>query len=436
MGSIVAIVGRPNVGKSTLFNRLTESRQAIMDDQSGVTRDRIYGQAEWCGVNFAVVDTGGYVVGSEDIFEEAIREQVEHALNEANIIVLVVDCITGLTDLDKDFANIIRKFKKPIFIAANKADEPKKAFQANEFYELGLGEIFPISSANGSGTGDLLDAIIVHIPKPKNDDDLAKLPRISVLGRPNVGKSSFVNLITGQTRSIVTDIAGTTRDAIDTHYKAFGKEFILMDTAGIRRKSRVKEDIEFYSVMRSIRALEDSDVCIVILDATRGIEAQDVSIIGLADRNGKGIVIMVNKWDLIEKDTKTAQKFMETIQERISPMNYIPVVFSSVLTKQRVLTVVEKAVQVYENRIKKVPTSALNDALLPEIEKYPPPAIKGKYIKIKYITQLPNGSRPTFIFFCNLPQYIKESYERYLIKKIREYFDFEGVPIQIFFRKK
>lgn len=436
MGSIVAIVGRPNVGKSTLFNRLTESRQAIMDDQSGVTRDRIYGQAEWCGVNFAVVDTGGYVVGSEDIFEEAIREQVEHALNEANIILLVVDCITGLTDLDKDFANIIRKFKKPIFIAANKADEPQKAFQANEFYELGLGEIFPISSANGSGTGDLLDAIIAHIPKPKNEDETGKLPRISVLGRPNVGKSSFVNLLTGQTRSIVTDVAGTTRDAIDTHYKAFGKEFILMDTAGIRRKSRVKDDIEFYSVMRSIRALEDSDVCIIILDATRGIEAQDVSIIGLADRNGKGIVIMVNKWDLIEKDTKTAQKFMETIQEKISPMNYIPVIFSSVLTKQRVLTVVEKAVQVYENRNKKIPTSALNDILLPEIEKYPPPAIKGKYIKIKYITQLPGGSRPTFIFFCNLPQYIKEAYQRYLVKRIREHFDFEGVPIQVFFRKK
>jgi GTPase len=434
MGSIVAIVGRPNVGKSTLFNRLIETRLAIMDDMSGVTRDRIYGQGEWGGKFFMVVDTGGYVVGSEDLFEDAIRGQVEIALEEANVIIFLVDSIVGLTDMDKDFANLVRRSKKPIIVAANKVDEPNKTAYAADFYSLGMGEVFPISSANGSGTGELLDEVIKHLPEGE-EDPYAGLAKIAVLGRPNVGKSSFVNMLTGQNRSIVTEVAGTTRDAINTHYKGFGKEFILTDTAGIRRKSRVKDNVEFYSVMRSLRALEDSDVCIVILDATRGIESQDINIIGLADKNGKGIVIMVNKWDLVEKDDKTAQKFTETVQDRIKPMDYIPIIYTSVINKQRILQTVEKAIEVYDNKNKKIPTSALNDTLLPEIEKFPPPALKGKYIKIKYITQLP-GSRPTFIFFCNLPQYIKTNYERFLENKIRAHFGFEGVPIQIFFRKK
>lgn len=436
MSNIVAIVGRPNVGKSTLFNRLIEQRKAIMDNQSGVTRDRVYGQADWIGKFFTVIDTGGYVVGSEDVFEGAIREQVEIAIEEASVILFVVDCITGLTDLDKDFANILRRGNKPVVLVANKADNIEKEYMAAEFYQLGLeGEIHPISAQSGSGTGELLDEVVKHFDTSEEEDPNEGIPKISIVGRPNAGKSSLVNVLIGKERSIVTDIAGTTRDSINTHYKAFGKNFILTDTAGLRRKSRVKDNIEFYSTLRAIRSLEESDVCIVMIDATRGIEGQDVNIIGLADRNGKGIVIMINKWDLIEKDTQTAEKFRKDIMEKIAPMTYIPVIFGSVVEKQRIFQVVEKAIEVYENRNKKITTSELNKMMLPEIEHYPPPAIKGKYIRIKYITQLPTA-KPTFAFFCNLPQYIKESYQRFLENKLRKHFGFEGVPIQLFFRKK
>ncbi len=435
MSNIVAVVGRPNVGKSTLFNRLIESRKAIMDNQSGVTRDRVYGQADWIGKFFTVIDTGGYVVGSEDVFEGAIREQVEIALEEASVILFVVDCITGLTDLDKDFANILRRGKKPVLVVANKADNIEKEYMAAEFYELGMGDIFPISAQSGSGTGEMLDEMVKHLDTGEEDDPNEGIPKIAIVGRPNAGKSSLVNVLTGKERSIVTDIAGTTRDSINTHYKAYGKNFILTDTAGLRRKSRVKDNIEFYSTLRAIRSLEECDVCVVLVDATRGIEGQDVNIIGLADRNGKGIVIMINKWDLIEKDTKTVEKFKKDIEEKIAPMTYIPIVFGSVVEKQRIFKVVDKAIEVYDNRNKKISTSELNKMMLPEIEHYPPPAIKGKYIRIKYITQLPTA-KPTFAFFCNLPQYIKESYQRYLENKLRKHFGFEGVPIQLFFRKK
>lgn len=435
MANILAIVGRPNVGKSTLFNRLIEQRKAIMDNQSGVTRDRHYGYGEWVGKNFTVIDTGGYVTGSDDIFEEAIRDQVELALDEASVILFMVDCTTGLTGLDEEFAKVIRGTKKPLFIVANKADTTEKAYAIGEFYKLGLGEVYPISSSNGSGTGELLDEVVKHFEHDDEENPEEGIPRIAILGRPNVGKSSFLNVLLGKERSIVTDIAGTTRDAINTRYKLFGKDFILTDTAGLRKKSKVKEDIEFYSVLRSIQALQESDVCIVMIDAKRGIEAQDVNIIGLAVKHNKGIVIMVNKWDLVEKDTNTVNKFRATIQERMPLQDYIPIIFTSVVKKQRIFQAIEKAVEVYENRQKRIPTSALNEKLLPEIENYPPPAFKGKYIKIKYITQLPLYT-PTFAFFCNLPQYIKPPYERYLENKIREHFDFTGVPIRLFFRKK
>ncbi len=435
MANILAIVGRPNVGKSTLFNRLIEQRKAIMDNQSGVTRDRHYGYGEWVGKNFTVIDTGGYVTGSDDIFEEAIRDQVELALDEASVILFMVDCTTGLTGLDEEFAKVIRGTKKPLFIVANKADTTEKAYAIGEFYKLGLGEVYPISSSNGSGTGELLDEVVKHFEHDDEENPEEGIPRIAILGRPNVGKSSFLNVLLGKERSIVTDIAGTTRDAINTRYKLFGKDFILTDTAGLRKKSKVKEDIEFYSVLRSIQALQESDVCIVMIDAERGIEAQDVNIIGLAVKHNKGIVIMVNKWDLVEKDTNTVNKFRATIQERMPLQDYIPIIFTSVVKKQRIFQAIEKAVEVYENRQKRIPTSALNEKLLPEIENYPPPAFKGKYIKIKYITQLPLYT-PTFAFFCNLPQYIKPPYERYLENKIREHFDFTGVPIRLFFRKK
>jgi GTP-binding protein len=435
MANIVAIVGRPNVGKSTLFNRLIESRKAIMDNESGVTRDRHYGYADWSGKFFTVIDTGGYVVGSDDIFEGAIREQVEIAIEEASVVLFIVDVATGLTDLDKDFAAVLRRSKKPVLVVANKADTHQKAHMSSEFYALGLGEIYPVSAQNGSGSGDLLDEVIKHFPEEGIENPEEGIPRFAVLGRPNVGKSSFVNVLLGKERSIVTDIAGTTRDSIHTHYNAFGKEFILIDTAGLRRKSKVKDNIEFYSVMRSIQALEEADVCIVIVDATRGIEAQDVNIIALAAKNRKGVVIMVNKWDLVEKDQNTAKKFTDTIMQKLAPMAYFPVVFTSVTEKQRIFKAVEKAIEVYENRTKKIPTSALNDTMLKEIDYYPPPAIKGKFVKIKYITQLP-AKTPTFAFFCNLPQYIQPAYERYLENKLREHFDFEGVPVSLVFRKK
>jgi len=435
MANVVAIVGRPNVGKSTFFNRLVEKRQAIMDDMPGVTRDRHYGYAEWTGKFFTIIDTGGYVTGSDDKFESQIRKQVEHAVEEAVAVIFMVDCQTGLTGYDKEFANIIRKSKKPVFIAANKVDTPNKSDLANEFYELGMGDVYPVSAENGSGTGELLDDLIKIFPSEGVEDPDAGIPKITILGRPNVGKSSFLNVLLGHERSIVTDEAGTTRDAIHSRYKMFGNDFILIDTAGIRKRAKVTEDIEFYSVLRSLRALEDSDVCVYIVDAERGLESQDVSLISLAQKQGKGMVIMVNKWDLVEKDSKTSDKFKKEIEDRLKPIDYLPVIFASVVTKQRIFQVIEKAVAVYQSKTKKVPTSQLNDAILPEIAHYPPAAIKGKHIQIKYITQV-TAKSPSFAFFCNLPQYIQESYVRFLENKIRQNFDFEGVPLRLFFRKK
>lgn len=435
MANIVAIVGRPNVGKSTFFNRLVEQRQAIMDDMPGVTRDRHYGHAEWTGKYFTVIDTGGYVTGSDDKFESQIRRQVELALDECTVVIFMLDCKDGLTGYDKEFAKIIRMSKKPVLIAANKADTPNKASEASEFYELGMGEVYPISSENGSGTGELLDALVKLLPSEGVEDPDAGIPKIAILGRPNVGKSSFLNVLLGKERSIVTDEAGTTRDAIHSRYKMYGNDFILIDTAGIRKKTKVTQDVEFYSVLRSLRALEESDVCIVLIDAERGLESQDVNIIVLAHKQNKGIVIMVNKWDLIEKDTKTADTFKKEMLEKLAPIDYIPMIFASVLTKQRIFQVVEKAVEVFNNKTKRIPTSALNDAMLPEIAHYPPPALKGKLIQIKYITQVP-GKAPAFAFFCNLPQYIQPAYIRFLENRLREKFDFEGVPIRLFFRKK
>jgi GTP-binding protein len=434
--NIVAIVGRPNVGKSTLFNRLVGTRKAIMDNEAGVTRDRHYGFSEWGGKFFTLIDTGGYVHGSEDVFEQAIRDQVELAIEECDVLIFMVDVNDGITGFDKDFANLLRKTKKPVYIAANKSDTHDKGHLAGEFYGLGIGEVFPISSQTGNGTGDLLDQVVSHFADEGTEDPYAGIPRISVLGRPNVGKSSFINFLLGENRNIVTDIAGTTRDAIDTHYKAFGKEFLLTDTAGIRRKTRLKDhQIEFYSVLRSLQALENSDVCIIMLDATRGIEAQDVSIISMAEKKRKGIVILVNKWDAMEKDSSTARKFELTIRERLAPIDYTPILFISVHQKQRIFQAIEKAIEVYECRNRKIPTSELNDKILPEIEKYPPPSMKGKTVKIKYLMQLPTYT-PSFAFFCNLPQYIKEPYQRYLENRLRENFPLEGVPINIFFRKK
>ncbi|MDZ4713952.1 MAG: ribosome biogenesis GTPase Der [Cytophagales bacterium] len=435
MANIVAIVGRPNVGKSTFFNRLIEKREAIMDDMPGVTRDRHYGYAEWTGTFFSVIDTGGYVTGSDDKFESQIRRQVELAIEEATAVIFMVDCRDGLTGYDKDFANIIRKSKKPVLIAANKADTPDKSILTSEFYGLKLGEVYPMSAENGSGTGELLDDLVKLFPQVGIEDPNAGIPKIAILGRPNVGKSSFLNVLLGQERSIVTDEPGTTRDAIHSRYKLFGNDFILIDTAGIRKKSKVHEDIEFYSVLRSLRSLEECDVCIVVLDAQRGLESQDVNIISLAQKQGKGIVIMVNKWDLMEKDSKTADHLRKEMLESIAPITYVPIIFASALEKQRIFQVVEKAVEVYANKIKKVPTSQLNDAMLPEIVHNPPPATKGKHIQIKYVTQV-NAATPTFAFFCNLPQYIPESYQRFLENRLREKFDFTGVPVRLFFRKK
>jgi len=437
MANIVAIVGRPNVGKSTFFNRLVEERKAIEDNVSGVTRDRHYGHAQWGGKFFSVIDTGGYVTGSDDVFETEIRKQVKLAIEEASVILFVVDCLDGLTDLDKEFANELRSTKKPIFIVANKADSPEKSLLAAEFYGLGLGdnEVFPIAAVSGSGTGDLLDEVIRHFPDSGEEDPDEGIPKIAILGRPNVGKSSFLNALLGKERSIVTDEAGTTRDAIHTRYKLYGKDFIITDTAGIRKKAKVKEDIEFYSVMRSLRTLEDSDVLIIMVDASRGFESQDMNLINLGIKNNKGIMIMVNKWDLIEKDHKTMDKIKKEMLEKLGENRWIPIIFTSVLNKQRIFQAIELAVRVFENKTRKVPTSKLNELILPEIENYPPPANKGKYIKIKYITQLPTKN-PVFAFFCNLPQYIKEPYTRFLENRLRENFDFEGVPIKITYKKK
>lgn len=437
LSNIVAITGRPNVGKSTLFNRLVERKKAIMDNESGVTRDRHYGFAQWNGLPFTVIDTGGYVSGSEDIFEGAIREQVKMALAEASVILFMVDCQTGITDLDSDFSRVLREIGKPVFVVANKADNPDLELASSEFYALGMdSDIHTIASTSGAGTGDLLDEVVKHFENNDLENPEEGIPRISILGRPNAGKSSFLNALLGKDRTIVTDIAGTTRDSINTHYKLYGKDFILTDTAGIRKKSKVHEDIEFYSVLRAIQSMQDSDVCMVMIDAERGFEAQDMSIIALAHKYKKGIMIMVNKWDLVpDKQTNTAVKLKDEIYEKLGPLGYIPIIFTSVTEKQRIFQSIELAIEVYENRKKKITTSSLNDAMLPEIAHYPPPALKGKYIKIKYITQLPTAS-PTFAFFCNLPQYIKEPYERFLMNKLRGHFDFKGVPVKLVFRKK
>ena len=434
MGNIVAIVGRPNVGKSTFFNRMIQRREAIVDAVSGVTRDRHYGKSEWNGKEFTLIDTGGYVVGSDDIFEAEIDKQVELAIDEADVIIFIVDVETGVTGMDEDVAHLLRKSKKPVLLTVNKVDNNKRRENAVEFYSLGLGDYYPIASINGSGTGELLDALVEVLPE--TEDEVAdELPRFAVVGRPNAGKSSFINALIGEERYIVTDIAGTTRDAIDTKYNRFGFEFNLVDTAGIRRKSKVKEDLEFYSVMRSVRAIEYCDVAILVLDATRGFEGQDQNIFWLAEKNKKGIVILVNKWDLVEKDHHTSKDFEAKIRKEIEPFTDVPIVFISALTKQRIFKAIETAVEVYNNRKNRISTSKLNDVMLDIIKQNPPPAYKGKYVKIKFCTQLPTPT-PQFAFFANLPQYVKEPYKRFIENKLREHFNFNGVPIVIYFRKK
>ena len=435
MSNIVAIVGRPNVGKSTLFNRLTGSRKAIVDEASGVTRDRQYGHSDWNGKRFSLIDTGGYVMGSDDTFETEIRKQVSLAIDEADVILFLVDARDGLSPLDSDVAGILRKCKKRVLLVANKVDNAKEMDNLGEFYQLGLGDPYPIAGISGSGTGDLLDAVVADF-SDQFDDNTSTLPRITVVGRPNVGKSSFINTITGTDRNIVTPIAGTTRDSVYTHYNQFGFDFNFVDTAGLRKKQKVNEDLEFYSVMRSIRAIEDSDVCILMLDASQGIEQQDLNIFSLIQRNKKGCVIVVNKWDLVEKNTNTHHEFEKLIQERIAPFTDVPIIFTSVINKQRIFKVLEMARQVYESRSRRIGTSELNDVLLPIVkEQNPPPSVKGKWIKIKYVTQLPTAY-PQFVFFCNLPQYIRDPYRRYVENRMRELWDFHGVPIDIFFREK
>ena len=434
MGNIVAIVGRPNVGKSTFFNRLIQKRQAIVDSVSGVTRDRHYGKTDWNGKEFSVIDTGGYIVGSDDIFEGEIRKQVDLAIEEANAILFLVDAQQGVTDMDMTVAKHLRKSDKPVFLVANKVDNGQIMQEAVELYALGMGDYFCISSINGSGTGELLDELIAKLPDAEAEKD-SDLPRFAIVGRPNVGKSSFVNALVGEERNIVTDTAGTTRDSLDTHYTKFGHDFVLVDTAGVRKKKKVSEDLEFYSVMRSIRSIEYSDVCLLLIDATLGFESQDQSIFHLADKNRKGIVILVNKWDLVDKDTHTTKAYEAAIREKIAPFTDVPILFISALTKQRLLKALEIAIKVSEDRKARISTSKLNDVMLPFIEQNPPPATKGKYIRIKFCTQLPTKT-PTFAFFANLPQYIKEPYKRYIENKLRESFNFSGVPLQIFFRKK
>ena len=433
MGAIVAIVGRPNVGKSTFFNRLIQRREAIVDAVSGVTRDRHYGKTDWNGREFTVIDTGGYVKGSEDIFELEIDRQVELAIDEADAIIFMVDVESGVTGMDQDVAKLLRRHDKPVFLTVNKVDNAMREADAVEFYALGLGDYFTISSINGGGSGDLLDAVVEVLPdEPEVEDEL---PRFAVVGRPNAGKSSFINALLGEERFIVTDIAGTTRDATDTKYNRFGFEFNLVDTAGIRRKAKVKEDLEFYSVMRSVRAIEHCDVAILILDATRGFDGQVQNIFWLAHRNNKGIVVLVNKWDLVEKETNSVRDYTKKIREAMEPFIDVPIIFISALEKQRIYKAIETAVEVYQNRSKRVPTHKLNDVMLPLIEHYPPPSLKGKYVKIKFCTQLP-GHYPQFAFFCNLPQYVKDPYKRYLENQLRKNFNFEGVPVTIFMRKK
>lgn len=434
MPNIIAIVGRPNVGKSTFFNRLIKSRVAIVDETAGVTRDRHYGKSDWNGIEFSVIDTGGYILGSEDVFEEEIRKQVELAIDEADVIVFLVDVVEGLTTMDEDVAHLLRRSKKKVFLVANKVDNTMRNFNTGEFYKLGLGEVYGISAINGSGTGELLDDIVKEF-RDVTGIDIPDLPKIAVVGRPNVGKSSLINALLGEERHIVTPIAGTTRDTIYTPYNAFGFQFLLVDTAGLRKKGKVSENIEFYSVMRAIRAIEQSDVCLLMIDAVEGIESQDLNILRLIEKNRKGVVILVNKWDLLEKDNNTTRDFENFIKSRTAPFTDIPVVFTSVINKQRIFKAMEFAKKVFENRSRNISTSKLNELLLPIIQAYPPPQHKGKYVKIKYITQLKTPS-PSFALFCNLPQYIKEPYERFVENKLRENFDFSGVPIQIYFRQK
>ena len=437
MSNLVAIVGRPNVGKSTLFNRLTKTRRAIVSDEAGTTRDRQYGKSEWNGREFSVVDTGGWVVNSDDIFEEEIRKQVLIATEEADLVLFLVDVTTGLTDLDEDVATILRRSKLPVILVANKADNNVQIYDSYEFYKLGLGEPVCISSATGSGTGDLLDMVLSKLPEGNADELEEGIPRFAVVGRPNVGKSSLVNAFIGEDRHIVTDIAGTTRDSIYTRYDKFGFDFYLVDTAGIRRKNKVTEDLEFYSVMRSIRAIENSDVCILMIDATRGIEAQDMNIFQLIQKNNKSLVVVVNKWDLVEeKSQKVIDTFQNAIRNRMAPFTDFPIIFASAMTKQRIFKVLETAKQVYLNRKVHIGTSKLNEVMLPLIEAYPPPSTKGKYIKIKYVSQLPNTQIPSFVFYANLPQYVKEPYKRFLENKIRENWELTGSPIHIFIRQK
>ena len=437
MGPLGAIVGRPNVGKSTLFNRPTESRSAIVDETAGTTRDRQYGKVDWSGREFSIVDTGGWVVNSEDIFEGEINKQVRVAIEQADEVLFVVDAMNGVTDLDDRVAEILRRSRKPVILVANKVDSNDWLYNVPEFYSLGLGEPYPVSAMTGYGTGDLLDEVVAKLPEQENEEVLEELPKFAIVGRPNAGKSSLINSFIGEERHIVTDIAGTTRDSIYTRYDKFGFDFYLVDTAGIRKKQKVNEDIEYYSVIRSIRAIEASDVCILMIDATRGFEAQDANIFSLIDRNKKGLVVCVNKWDIAENKSVEAQKHYEAaIRQRLAPFTDFPVIFCSALTKQRIYKVIETAVDVYKNRRREVPTSQLNKVMLEAIAAYPPPANKGKYVKIKYVTQLKGAQVPTFIFFCNLPQWVKEPYRRYLENKLRENWDFTGTPVQVFMREK
>jgi len=435
MSNIVAIVGRPNVGKSTFFNRMVGSRTAIVHETSGVTRDRNYGVTDWNGVEFSIIDTGGYVFNSDDVFELEIRKQVVLAIQESDVILFLVDVQSGVSDMDTEVAHLLRKCKKPVLMVVNKVDNNLLHMNANEFYSLGLGELFCISSVNGHGTGDLLDAVVAAFPNKTEEKVEETIPRLAVVGRPNVGKSSFINALIGEDRNIVTPIAGTTRDSLNTRYTKFGHDFVIVDTAGIRKKAKVSEDLEFYSVMRSIRTIEYSDICLLLLDGTRGIEAQDVNIFRVIERNQKGVVILVNKWDIVEKDHKSTEKFTKTIHEKFAPFVDIPIIYISALTKQRIHKALEEAMHVYENRSRKIITSVFNEFLQETIENYPPPASKGKYVKIKYGTQL-HMHYPAFTIFCNLPQYIKEPYKRYVENRLREKFDFKGSPVQLFFRQK
>lgn len=434
MSNILSLVGRPNVGKSTLFNRLTQTKEAIVDSVSGVTRDRNYGKADWCGYEFSVIDTGGYVVGSDDIFESEIRKQAALAIDESDVIVHIVDGREGLTPLDEEVMQMLRKSKKPFYLAVNKIDSPTNYYDYTEFYSLGVEQLFPISAVSGSGTGELLDEVVKHFSREENYT-LEELPKITIVGKPNVGKSSIINTFLGYERHIVTPIAGTTRDSIFTRYTGFGFDFYLIDTAGLRKKKKVEENLEFYSVMRTIRAIENSDVCILMCDASQGFDAQDLNIFSLAARNRKGVVVVMNKWDLIEKDNKTHKEYEELVKQRIAPFSDVPVIFTSVINKQRIYKVLETAINVYKNKTRKISTSELNDELLPVISQTPPPMNKDKVIRIKYVTQLPTAF-PAFAFFCNLPQYVKDSYKRFLENKIREKWNFSGVPIEIYFRRK